>query len=537
VQALDVPAEDSSMDPETASNFPALALFSERARAVQPDFELTAETIKTVSVICKQLDGLPLAIELIAARTRFVPPQELLERLYDQFMLSADGMRAIPARQKSLKDAIDWSYQLLSKDEQKLFAYLSVFLGGFTLEAAETVFSQAFQEKSLSELTTSLLDKSLLQRSLHSGGEPRYTMLVTIQEFARQRLRETNQEDQIRDWHLAYFLDLASQANYELRGPNQPEWLNRLGGMHDNLRAALDWAIESNEARAALQLAHRLWWFWSMRSEFNEGRQWLGRVLHMPDAPLFSDLYADVLTQMAHHTYLQVGGKEARPFIQQALSVARLHGNPKTLANALMVFGIVLTSEENFVTARSALEESMTLFRETHDEWGYAVALMSLGYSAYRKDDQATALTLNQQALTVFRELGDTYFQSVCLYEIGNLRAKQGDWERGLAELRESLTLSRRLGSKYESAAGLLRLAETEQQLGKPARAVRLYCAARNAYDSIGAWHPQDESKLEEHLASCHTALSESAFVEAVEEGRAMTMEQAIQYALEMSPS
>jgi predicted ATPase/DNA-binding XRE family transcriptional regulator len=165
VQALDVPGQDSSVNIEAASNFPALTLFAERARAIQPGFELNAENIKTVSAICRQVDGLPLAIELIAARTRLIPPQALLERLQDQFILFADGMRAVPARQKSLNNAIDWSYQLLSEDEQKLFAYVSVFSGGFTLDAAETIFSRAFRGKTISDMVTSLLDKSLLQRS------------------------------------------------------------------------------------------------------------------------------------------------------------------------------------------------------------------------------------------------------------------------------------------------------------------------------------------------------------------------------------
>ena len=195
---------------------------------------------------------------------------------------------------------------------------------------------------------------------------------------------------------------------------------------------------------------------------------------------------------------------------------------------------MVLASEENFA-AQSVLEESITLFREVQDPWGYALATMSLGYSAYRKDDRAFALRRIEQALTAFRTLGDQYFQSVCLYEIGNLRAKQGDWEEGLAQLRESLILSRELGSKYESASGLLRLAETEQHLGHSARAARLYWAARNVYDSIGAWHQEDNPRWEEHIASCSVELSESAFAEAIEEGRTMTMIQAIEYALESS--
>lgn len=535
VPALDSPDADSAIDMDAALNFPVLTLFAERARAVRPNFSIDADNVKAISAICKQLDGLPLAIELVAARMRLITPQALSERLHDEFLSSADGMRGVPTRQKSLNNAIDWSYELLSEGEQKLFSYLSIFSGGFTLEEAKTIFSQVFIETTVSALIASLFDKSLLQRSFDSSEEARYSMLTTIQEFAKQRLRETDREAEIRNWHLAYFLDLAGQADHALRGSDQAEWLNRLNSMHDNLRVALDWAIETGQTEKALQLARNLWWFWSKRSEFNEGRQWLKRVLAMPNAPLFSELYAEVLTQMAHHTCLQMGAEEARPFIEQALTVARPHGSQQTLANAMMVFGIVLIYEENFDVAQSTLEESMTLFQKDSDEWGYALAVMSLGFSAYRKEDQATALMQCQQALTIFRELGDTYFQSVCLYEIGNLRAKQGDWEGGLADLRESLRLSRGLGSKYESAAGLFRLAETEQQLGKFARAVRLYCAARNVYDSIGAWHQQDDSILEEHLVSCCALLGESEFAEAVKEGHSMTMEQAIAYALENS--
>jgi non-specific serine/threonine protein kinase len=530
VPALDSPDENSSDD---VLNFPAMNLFAERARAVRPNFAIDADNFRAISAICKQLDGLPLAIELVAARMRLITPQALSDRLQDEFLSSADGMRGVPTRQKSLNNAIDWSYKLLSEEEQKLFSSLCVFSGGFTLEAAETIFSQAFTETTVSALIASLFDKSLLQRSVDSSGEARYTMLATIHEFARQRLQETNQAAEIRNWHLTYFLDFAGLAEQALRGPDQPEWLNRVNSMHDNLRVALDWAIETGQTETALQMARRLWWFWSKRSEFNEGRQWLGRVLAMPDASLFSESYGDVLTQLAHHTLLQSGATEAKPLIEQALTIARVDGNPQILANALMVFGNVLTFQENFDAARSILEESITLFREVQDPWGCAVALMSLGFSAYKRDDQATALELGERALIAFRELGDQYFQSVCLYETGILRAKQGDWDDGLAELRESLKLSRALGSRYEVANGLRRLADTEQHLGHPARAVQLYCAAKNVYDSIGSWQQGDEYKFAEYLKLCRGSLDESAFEEAVEEGRAMAVEQAIAYALE----
>jgi predicted ATPase/transcriptional regulator with XRE-family HTH domain len=533
VPAFDLPDGDEFTDVSSAAIHPALTLFSERARAVRSDFALNPDNIQSIASICAQLDGLPLAIELIAARIRLMSPQSLLERMSAHFVLTADGMRVASGRQKTLRNAIDWSYNLLPPEEQKLFVYLSVFSGGFTLAAAEAIFSRSFTEKSVPELLALLLDKSLVRRVASESREDRYEMLVTIEEYAHERLQHWGEEAEVRNWHLAYFLRLAETADKELRGPNQPEWLNRLNAMHDNVRAALNWGIETGQTETTLQLASRLWWFWCMRSEFNEGRQWLGRVLEMPDVTSFPDLYAAVLTQLAHHTWLQIEADEAKPMIEQALPVARSLGNPQILANALMVFGLVLMSEENFAAAQSTLEESMTLHRESGDKWGYALAVMCLASATHRNDDQAKALALNQQALRVFRELGETYFQSVCLWASGHLRAKLGDWKAGLGELRESLTLSRRLDSRLEVGAALLRLAEVEQHLEDPARTVRLYWAARSVYDSIGVRYSGDNPNLEKRLASCRVALGEAAFTEAVEKGRAMTMEQAIAYALE----
>ncbi|HMD80252.1 MAG TPA: helix-turn-helix domain-containing protein, partial [Anaerolineales bacterium] len=218
VPTFDFPGETSSIDTESASSFPALILFAERARAVRPDFALNSENIQTVSAICSYLDGLPLAIELMAARMRFMTPQAVLEHLNNQFVLTVDGVRASSTRQKTLNDAIAWSYNLLSNEEQNLFAYLSVFSGGFTLDMAETIFSRTVTGKSVSDLITSLLDKSLLQLVFDEGSQPRYTMLVTIQEYARERFRDVGEETKVRNQHLAYFLNLTTNADKELRG-------------------------------------------------------------------------------------------------------------------------------------------------------------------------------------------------------------------------------------------------------------------------------------------------------------------------------
>lgn len=535
VPAFDVPEEDSSIDIENISDFPALTLFEERARAVHPDFMLDTENVKTISAICLHLDGLPLAIELIAARMRLMSPQALLQRLDAKFILSADGMRAASTRQKTLNNAIHWSYDLLSIEEQKLFAYLSVFSGGFALEAAEAMFAHTI-EKPISELITLLLDKSLLQRTFDEQGESLFSMLVTIQTFARDRLRQMGEETKVRDWHMAYFLELTEQADKELRGSNQLEWLHRLHAMRDNLRAALDWAVETRQTETALQMARDLHWFWFVRGDHTEGRRWLERAAGLPDAPLFSVLYAEVLTQIAHHTWLQIGPGEARPYVEQALHLAKEHDDKHNIARALTQLGLVLTHENNFTAAQSALEQSQTLFREVNDQWGYLHSVIALGLGTFMRDDLATALALHEETLAGFRNIGERYFEIVALRFIGVIQLKQGNLANGIKALQESLLLAQEMESTFEIAVVLSWLGEAAKYTGTPARAVHLYWAAKNILSSIGAWAQQrDESVFVNDLAPCRIALGEAAFAKAVEQGRAMTMEQAIQYALEQT--
>ena len=537
VPAFDIPENGSSIDMDTASKFPALMLFAERARTVQPDFLLNAENIATISSICAHLDGLPLVIELIAARIRLMSPQSLLERLTGQFVLTADGMRVASERQRTLNNAIRWSYNLLPPEEQKLFAYLSVFSGGFTLEAVEAMFPRKVMEKPLPNLIALLLDKSLLKLApdLKESSDARYTMLVTIQEYARERLQDMGEEAEIRNLHMAYFLDLAEKGDREIRGPNQIDWLHRLSLMRDNLRVALDWAIETGQTPRALQMARKLHWFFFVRGDHNEGRQWLGRVLALPDAPLYPEAYAEALTQIAHHTWLQTGPKEARPLVEQALSVARARDDKWNTARALSILGLVLNIEKNFDLAQTLIEESKLLFQDVDDDWGYAHAIMALALGPKMQDDRGTALALHEQALTLFRELGDRYFQSAALRLIGHLQVNQGNWLLAQTAMREALTIAQQLDSKYEIGACLWSLGYAAQPAGNLVRAVRLYGAAKNLLDSVGAWSKENASAFENDIAPCRAALNEREFDTAMEQGRAMTMEQAIAYALEKS--
>ena len=535
VPAFDLPTDRSSLELESASKYPALTLFAERARAVRSDFSLNADNLETVAAICARLDGLPLVIELIAARMRLMTPQALLDRLSGQFVLTADGMRAASERQKTLRNAIDWSYKLLPPEEQKLFAYLSVFSGSFTLEVVEALFSRDVTEKLLPNLIALLLDKSLLKLA-HDPEDPaaaRYTMLVTIREYARECLQEMGARTQVRNAHLAYFLDLAEKANKELRGRNQVEWQTHLNVVRDDLRAALDWAIETEQTESALHMARNLHWFWFVLGDHTEGRQWLGRVLSMPDVSKHPAPYAEALTQMAHHTWVQSGVEPAKPYAELALTLAREHDDRHNIARALAQQGLLLVLEDHFTTGQVVLEESKTLFQELGDEWGYAHVVIALALGSFRQGDVVTAISLHEEALRLFRNLGEKYFEAVALRFIGILKSRQGDASGGLAALRESLHLAQQQNSKFEISVILAWFGEAAQRKGNCDRAVCLYCAGKGLAASIAAWLQEDELNFENDLAPCRAALGESAFAAAVEQGRLMTMEQAISYALE----
>ncbi|HEY3312793.1 MAG TPA: helix-turn-helix domain-containing protein [Anaerolineales bacterium] len=536
VPPFDVPKGNSIIELEFSSKFPSLTLFNERARAVRPDFVINAENINAVSTICAQSDGLPLAIELIAARMRLMSPEALLKGWNDQFVLSANGMRATSERHKTLNNAIGWSYHLLSTDEQNLFSYLSVFSGSFTLEEAETIFSQKFSEKRLPTLVSLLLDKSLINPVPEHKGrhEARYSMLVTIREYGRVCLKEMGAEIETRNQHLQYFLDLADKANKELRGHNQLEWFSQLEAAQDNLRAALDWALQTKQTETALKMVRKLDWYWFVRSDHNEGRQWLGRVLELPEVRFYPGARAEALTQLAHHTWRLFGPKEARPLAEQALQLAQAHGDHWIIAKALSILGLVYEHEHEYDAAQVKLEESQLLFRQLNDDWGYAHAILCLAQAPVNREDYSTALALLENAFLLFQKVGDRFFQSVVLRQIGYLQARQGDLISGTAVLKKALVLSHQLNSTYEIADCLWLFAKTIESFGDPTHAAKLYYAAKNTIDSLGAWQEEDEKEFEDNLEACRSKLGEVVFAQAMEQGCSLNMEQAIKYALEI---
>ncbi len=570
-EALDIPGEKiyrvptmtvALSDWKTPADSDAVSLFVERAQAVLPTFTLTRENAPYVVQVCERLDGIPLAIELAAARVKLFSMQELAHRMENRFQVLTGGHRVALPRHQTLRAAMAWSYDLLAENEQKLFRRLAIFAGGWTFHAAEQVCSDELTD--VLEILARLLDKSLVLMDAWQG-ETRYAMLETIREYALEKLVQAGEQASMHARHLNYFLALAETAQPHLKCATQLEWMARLVAERDNFRVALQRAVETQHTEAALQFTARLGWFWFIHSDFEEGRQWLARATALPDAEQFPNAFAAALTHLAHHVWMQIGAAQARPFAERALAVARANNDTPNLAHALTVLGLCLTLQREFSESCAVYGESRVLCQQLGDEWGDAHALMGLGLEAELDGNGGASLLLHTQALTIFQKLGDSFFISVALRQIGNRYLKQGDLRRAVAALRESLAHAQRLDSRFEIAMLLWRFGQAAQLAGKFARALSLYAAAKTMLEALGAFSAQQDAAFraielemdagqasvaslqtapmenpnaitptdwETALAACRAGLDEAAFTAALEQGRAFSPEQAVAYAL-----
>jgi predicted ATPase/class 3 adenylate cyclase len=405
------------------ARIPSVALFLQRTQSVRPEFELTAANARAIAEICVRLDGLPLAIELAAARMKLLSPQVLLARLGRRLSILTGGRRDVPARQQTLRNTIDWSYQLLNTREQQLFRRLSVFVGGCTLQAAEA-FCTAPDEAAGKTLDgiASLIDKSLLQRveQTEENEETRILMLETIREYGQEVLTANGEEEAARQAHADYFLSLAEEAEFALKGPRLVPWLERLEQEHDNLRAAWQWAVEFGRLEMALRFGIALERFWVVRGHRNEGLAFLERAL-AGSAGVATNVRAKAL-----------------------LAAARLAFN-----------------QSNYDQGEALVQESLALFRKLQDKRGIALSLDRLGMAAWRRGNFPAARPLMEEDLVLFKELGDQDRVAWSLFTLGLLNTKQGEYSRAYALLEESLALFRKLGNKRGIAASLTQLGGT----------------------------------------------------------------------------
>src|SRR5215216_993665 len=377
---------------ESISQYAAVALFIQRAKIVKRDFQITNETARAVAEICHRLDGLPLAIELAAARIKLLSPRAMLERLQNRLEFLSGGSRDLPARQQTLRGAIAWSYDLLSEKEQRLFRWLSVFRGGCMIDAVEALAEDPIERISILDDLGSLLDKSLLREVDDAHGEARFVMLELLREFGSEQLAASGEQERIRLWHAKFYLLLAEQAESKLESGEQLDWINRMEQEHDNLRSALEWSKTADGAREiCLRLASTLGLFWEVHGYFSEGRERLSAVLASEAAQGHTVGRARLLARAAELAYRQSDYAATVELAEESLSIFRAIDDKQGIASVLIKLGNAATEAGDYAKASAFLEEALSIWRELDDKHGIGRALISLGWAALRPGDYEPA--------------------------------------------------------------------------------------------------------------------------------------------------
>jgi predicted ATPase/class 3 adenylate cyclase len=505
-------------------------LFVERASAVRPDFELTDETAPIVAEICERLDGLPLAVELAAAWSKVLPPAALLRRLERRLELPASRSADVPARQSTLREAIAWSYDLLPAEERRLHARLSVFMGGCTLETAERV-ADPHGELGIDVLEgiASLVDRSLLRESGDDEGEPRFAMLGTIREYAREHLKENGEEDDVLRRHALEFARFAEEADARVRTGDQLLWFSRLERDHDNLRAALDSSMASGDAETALRLGGALGWFWYAHGHALEGCARLTDLLaRTENAP--SELRARPMYALGVLFDQRGEPERAVELVERSLADFREHGEQELLARALNSLGSIKRGLGSLEAARSLLEESIRVRRELGDEPGTAGALSNLGVLAFEQGDLDAAEARFTETLALDRAHGNEWGAAVTQDNLAAVALERGDYERAGGLIRETLVAAQHLADQEIIAFGLERAAVLAAAKGNAARAGRLAGAADGLRESAGFERSRfDREWLERHLG----AVAGEEFQASRVAGRALEPDEALREAMD----
>ena len=452
VPSLAIPSSDVQCTVNDLANMESIRLFTERAAVISPDFTFNSQNALDIARICERLDGIPLAIELAAARTDVLSVQQIQKGLDDRFHLLTRGMRSSLPRHQTLRAMIKWSHDLLSEKERILYRRLAVFMGGWTLEAAKEVCSgNSIEASDILDLLSQLVNKSLILVEWKQGQETRYRMLETIRQYAGDRLLESDEREKLRQQHLTYFLKVAEQAEGGLRGAAKKGWMERLEVEHDNLRVALEWSLERNSAglESGLRVAGALFEFWYRRGHYHEGREWLERV------------FAKVSLTNAHIT-------------------------KRTRAKALYALGVIFWFLSNYHQAWTHAETCLTLHQELKDEAGIAHALSLLGLTARAQRDYARAIPLLEQSLAISRQLGDK--QAICyrLHDLALVWWRHGEYKRAERFLDESLTFSFELGDTGSMAEIKAGLAAVAREQGNYHRAHTLFRESLSVFEELG---------------------------------------------------
>jgi non-specific serine/threonine protein kinase len=533
VPPLALPDAGSSPSPVELVAVEAVALFAQRARAARPDFVLDDANAGVVAEACRRLDGLPLAIELAAARVKILSPEALLSRLTNRLRLLTGGRLDSPVRQHTLRAAIAWSYDLLSADEQALFRRLAVFAGGFDLEAAEFVIP-AVGGLDLDPLEgiAALVDKSLLRRIEERDGAgglgSRFAMLETLREYAWERLETGGEEAAARDAHAAWCLALAKQSDRELWGPRHGRWLDRLAAEQDNLRAALAWRLARGEAEAGLRLTGSLWKFVRSQGRPGEMREWQERLL-AAGGELPVTAHADALWLAGDLAGLAGDYGAADALLEESLALARATGDRLATAKALYLLGNVAEDLDDLDAMDERYEEALALFREVGDPWWVAFTVSSLGRAARKRGDHGRARLLHEEALTLWRGQGNAWGVAWATISLAEAAAAEADAGRAAALFREGVLLHAKLGELSGVYYCLLGLGRLATYGGRSLEAARLLAAAEALREARGLALQADHREPHDRcVAAARFALGDEAFAAAWAAGRALSVDQAV---------
>jgi len=550
VAPLPAPAAQDVPSVDAIAASPAVRLFVERAQAISPDFLLDASNARVVAAICRQLDGIPLAIELAAARVGLLRPDALLRRLAQRLPLLTGGPADLPERQQTLTKTLAWSHDLLAPGAQALFRRLAVFEGGGTLEAVERVGVEPPWENTragalsptsvsgaddLLETLQALVDNSLLLPIQTPTGQQVFAMLETVREYAGERLRQSGEMEEIRTRHLFWYLDLAEDAAPELTGPRQGLWLDRLDEVLDNLRAALNWAQASGQTEVGLRLAGALGRFWSTRRYVGEGREWLERFLDADAAGQCAPVMR-ASASYAAGVLANIQGDHARAVrrLDESTSLYQAAGDLIGAVRAQDTRGGVVYDQGHLAEALALWEQTLVLARAAGSLGDVAHLVGNQGEVLFHMGDLAGAEAHHTEALAIARQAGRTDVEAMQLGDLGNVARQRGDLPLATDLQRQALRIKQALGARRQIAITLADFASIAGAAGDGPRAARLYAAAMALRADIGLPQPVPErTDTEQAIAPAVAALTEEARAAAFAEGRQMTIEQAIAYALQ----
>jgi len=571
---LSVPRPRETVSVRELEGYESVRLFAERARQRDPLYALTPDNAPAVIEVCAKLDGIPLAIELAAAQVGALAVAEIASRLEDSLGLLTRGSRTAVPRQRTIRGALSWSHDLLSDPERTLFRRLSVLTGGFTIEAAEAMGSgEEVGEGDVWVLIGGLADKSLVVAETTGQGEARYRMLEPVRQYASEKLEEGGEAETIRGRHAEFFLELAEESDLGLWGPEEAVWLGRLETEHDNLRAALSWALGGGAPGLGLRMAAALSWFWNARGYYGEGARWLAEALSEGSAPdpnararvlvglgrILSEqghferaeacleealaLYealgdrgrvAEALSALGSATFAEGADvARAKTLYEKSLETARASENRRVIPYTLNGLAHIALENQEFQLARGLWREALAMNRDQGRTHATATILFNMGYTELAVGDQEHAVDLLDEALTLGRELGNEYLVAGCLLILGIATMLRGEPKHAEALIKEGLAIELGLEIKTDTAEFLEGLAEVAGALGHDLRAARLWGAAEALREALDwSWWTAERILHQPLLDATRSRLDDASWEAAFTEGRAMTLEEAVAYAL-----